>query len=90
MSPEGQFGLSPAIVHTNTVEGHFSVLRRGMKVVYQPCGHQHPRRCATELEFRHNPHIANGVEDTERAGLILKGAEGKRLSDRRRDVRASA
>ena len=32
------------IVHTNTIEGYFSVFKRGMKGVYQHCGKQHLHR----------------------------------------------
>ncbi len=72
-------------VTTNTVEGYFSIFKRGMKGVYQHCGKQHLHRYAAELAFRYSNRSANGVEDTERAALIVKGAEGKRLTYRRTD-----
>ena len=70
-------------VHTNTIEGYFSIFKRGMKGVYQHCGEQHLHRYASEFEFRYNHRIANDIDDTMRANAILKGAEGKRLTYRR-------
>lgn len=70
-------------VTTNTVEGYFSIFKRGMKGVYQHCGKQHLHRYAAEFAFRYSNRSANGVEDTLRAALIVKGAEGKRLTYRR-------
>lgn len=72
-------------VHTNTIEGYFSIFKRGMKGVYQHCGKRHLHRYIAEFEFRYSNRSANGVEDTERAAMILKGAEGKRLTYRRLD-----
>jgi len=77
-------------VHTNTIEGYFSIFKRGMKGVYQHCGRQHLHRYAAEFEFRYNTRTALEVDDTGRAALILKGAEGKRLTYRWTDARASA
>ncbi|WP_340110557.1 IS1595 family transposase [Pikeienuella sp. HZG-20] len=77
-------------VHTNTIEGYFSIFKRGMKGTYQHCGRQHLHRYAAEFEFRYNNRTAHHVTDTERAALILKGAEGKRLTYRRPDPRPSA
>jgi transposase-like protein len=76
-------------VHTNTIEGYFSIFKRGMKGIYQHCGRQHLHRYTAEFEFRYNHRIGNGTDDTIRADLILKGAEGKRLTYRRPDARAS-
>jgi transposase-like protein len=70
-------------VTTNTVEGYFSIFKRGMKGVYQHCGKQHLHRYAAEFAFRYSNRSANGIEDTERAALIVRGASGKRLTYRR-------
>jgi hypothetical protein len=70
-------------IHTNTVEGFFSVFKRGMKGVYQHCGQQHLHRYLTEFDFRYNNRTALGVSDAERAEKALKGIEGKRLTYRR-------
>jgi transposase-like protein len=72
-------------VHTNTIEGYFSIFKRGMKGVYQHCGEKHLHRYLSEFDFRYNNRTALGVSDTERASKIIKGAEGKRLTYRRPD-----
>jgi transposase-like protein len=69
-------------VHTNTVEGFFSVFKRGMKGVYQHCGKQHLQRYLNEFDFRYSNRAALGVNDTTRARRAIKGAEGKRLTYR--------
>lgn len=70
-------------VTTNTVEGYFSIFKRGMKGVYQHCDKQHLHPYAAEFAFRYSNRTANGIDDTTRAALIIKGAEGKRLTYRR-------
>lgn len=72
-------------VHTNTIEGYFSIFKRGMKGVYQHCGKQHLHRYANEFAFRYNHRASLEVDDTMRAQAILRGAEGKRLTYRRTD-----
>jgi transposase-like protein len=67
-------------IHTNTVEGFFSVFKRGMKGVYQHCDHNHLHRYVAEFDFRYNNRKANGVEDAERAEKLLRGVYGKRLT----------
>ena len=69
----------PAI-HTNTIEGYFSIFKRGMKGVYQHCKKQHLHRYLAEFDFRYNKRIAKGVNDTERADKVLQGVVGKRLT----------
>jgi len=66
-------------IHTNTIEGYFSIFKRGMKGVYQHCGKQHLHRYVAEFEFRYNNRIANGVDDAGRARIALGGVVGKRL-----------
>ena len=78
----GQEEYVRGIVHTNTVEGYFSVFKRGMKGVYQHCGKQHLHRYLAEFDFRYNHRSALGVEDVERAGRALQGIKGKRLTYR--------
>ncbi|QFT60432.1 ISXO2-like transposase domain protein [Sulfitobacter sp. THAF37] len=67
-------------VHTNTVEGFYSIFKRGMKGVYQHCGKQHLHRYAAEFDFRYNNRVANGVEDLERGEIALRATVGKRLT----------
>ncbi len=66
-------------VHTNTLEGYFSIFKRGMKGVYQHCSEKHLHRYLAEFDFRYNNRIANGVYDEVRAEKALIGAKGKRL-----------
>lgn len=68
------------LIHSNTVEGLFSVFKRGMRGTYQHCAHNHLHRYLAEFDFRYNNRKANGVEDAERAEKILRGVYGKRLT----------
>lgn len=70
------------IITSNTVEGYFSIFKRGMKGVYQHCGEKHLHRYRAEFDFRYSNRVRLGINDTERAALALKGAEGKRLTYR--------
>ena len=65
--------------HTNTIEGYFSIFKRGMKGVYQHCSSRHLKRYLCEFDFRYNNRSARGVEDIMRANLALMGIAGKRL-----------
>ena len=66
-------------IHTNTVEGAFSIFKRGMKGVYQHCGEQHLHRYLAEFEFRYCNREANGVNDRQRAVAAVRGLVGRRL-----------
>ncbi len=70
-------------VHTNTVEGVFSIFRRGMIGTYQHCGEQHLHRYLAEFDFRYSNRAKLGIDDATRADLALMGAKGKRLTYRR-------
>jgi hypothetical protein len=72
-------------VHTNTIEGFFSIFKRGMKGVYQHCREQHLHRYLAEFDFRYNNRIALGANDTIRSETALKGIVGKRRMYRRPD-----
>lgn len=67
-------------VHTNTVEGFFSIFKRGIYGVYQHVSSQHLERYTTEFDFRYNNRVARGVSDGERADRLLRGVVGKRLT----------
>jgi len=69
-------------IHTNTLEGYFSLFKRGMKGVYQRCSEKHLHRYLAEFDFRYNNRSALGCEDGERAVRAVKGASGKRLTYR--------
>ena len=64
------------IVNTNSIEGFFSIFKRGMKGVYQHCSEKHLQRYLTEFDFRFN---TRDISDMERAELAFQGAVGKRL-----------
>ena len=68
--------------HTNTLEGYFSVFRRGMKGVYQHCDEKHLHRYLAEFDFRYNNRVARGVNDEQRASKMVEGVVGKRLTYR--------
>jgi transposase-like protein len=70
---------NPAL-HTNTVEGFFSIFKRGMRGVYQFCGEKHLHRYVAEFNFRYSNREANGVDDRARADILLAGIVGKRLT----------
>lgn len=70
-------------VTTNSVEGFFGVFKREMRGIYQHCGEQHLDRYLTEFAFRYNNRTKLGIEDTARAAIAFRGAEGKRLTYRR-------
>jgi len=67
-------------VHTNTVEGYFSILKRGIFGVYQHVSEAHLSRYLSEFDFRYSNRAAFGIDDVTRAGIALKGAKGKRLT----------
>lgn len=67
-------------VTTNTVEGFFSIFKRGMRGVYQHCGDRHLPRYLAEFDFRYSNRIALGIDDVERTAKAIKAAEGKRLT----------
>ncbi len=69
-------------VHTNTLEGYFSIFKRGMKGVYQHCSEKHLHRYLAEFEFRYNNRIRVGIDDSSRADKALRGIVGKRLTYR--------
>lgn len=69
-------------VNTNSVEGYFSIFKRGMKGVYQHCGEKHLHRYLAEYDFRFNHREALGFNDGERATRAIVNASGKRLTYR--------
>jgi transposase-like protein len=66
-------------VTTNSVEGYFSIFKRGMKGTYQHCKEKHLHRYLAEFDFRYNHRVALGCGDIDRTIAAVKGAEGKRL-----------
>jgi transposase-like protein len=77
-------------VHTNTVEGYYSIFKRGMKGVYQHCSEKHLHRYVAEFDFRYNNRSRIGINDKERVTKIAGGITGKRLTYRRTNEGAHA
>ena len=84
-----KFEFGRGDIHTNTVEGYYSIFKRGMKGVYQHCSEKHLHRYLAEFDFRYSNRVALGVSDEMRAGRALKGISGKRLTYRNPHVTAA-
>jgi transposase-like protein len=76
--------------HTNTIEGYFSILKRGIVGTYHHVSQQHLKRYLAEFDFRYNERSGLGVSDELRAERALKGIVGKRLTYRRTNEAAHA
>lgn len=74
---EGEYVRGDAT--TNSVEGAFSIFKRGMRGVYQHCGEKHLHRYLAEFEFRYSHREACGYNDANRSVQALRGVAGKRL-----------
>ncbi|MGB6063959.1 MAG: IS1595 family transposase [Desulfomonilaceae bacterium] len=76
-------------IHVNCAEGFFSIFKRGMKGIYQHCKKEHLHRYLAEFDFRYNNRCSSpktkkrparqGLNDVQRAEVLLKGVVGKRL-----------
>jgi transposase-like protein len=64
------------IISTNTVEGYYSIFKRGMKGVYQHCSEKHLHRYLAEFDFRYSNRVRLGVDDVERTIRAVKGIVG--------------
>ncbi len=67
-------------VYTNTVEGYFSILKRGLYGIFQHVSEHHLHRYLSEFDFRYSNRAALGVDDIDRTALIVQGGKGKRLT----------
>jgi transposase-like protein len=67
-------------VHTNTLEGFFSVMKRGLIGVYQHVDSKHFDRYLAEFDFRMNTRAKLGIDDKHRVEIALQGVKGKRLT----------
>lgn len=79
-----------ATIHTNTIEGYFSIFKRGMRGVYQHCAKKHLHRYLAEFDFRYSMRSALGVDDQTRTVEALRGVVGKRLTYKLPDSRTKA
>jgi len=66
-------------IYTNTVEGYFRVMKRGLSGVYQHVSEQHLHRYCAEFDHRYRYRSSIGYTDTERMDKALEGITGKRL-----------
>jgi len=62
------------VITTNTVEGYYSIFKRGMKGIYQHCSEKHLHRYLAEFDFRYSNRVALGVDDQDRAVKAIEGA----------------
>jgi transposase-like protein len=69
-------------VHTNNLEGYFSIFKRGLTGIYQHCESQHLHRYLAEFDFRYNTRAKRGYNDTSRTMAAMKAVSGKRLTYR--------
>ena len=83
----GQYvDLVDRTIHTNTIEGAFSIFKRGMKGTYQHCAKKHLHRYVAEFEFRYTHRERTGFNDAMRGEQALRGIVGKRVTYRRIDA----
>lgn len=68
--------------HTNTIEGYFAVLKRGITGTYHHVSPKHLKRYLAEFDFRYNERAALGISDEARADRLVHGIVGKRLTYR--------
>jgi transposase-like protein len=69
--------------HTNTIEGYFSILKRGITGTYHHVSREHLKRYLGEFDFRYNHRSALEIDDEQRTAAAIKGIKGKRLTYRR-------
>ena len=86
----GEYVSRDGKAHIQTAESFFAILKRGVFGTFHSVSEQHLQRYVDEFAFRWNTRSSLGVEDTERAAELLKGAEGKRLTYRRPDEAENA
>lgn len=82
MVDHSKFEWTRGDVHTNTLEGFFSVLKRGLVGTYQHVDKKHLNRYLAEFDFRQNTRTALGIDDVQRAKAAIRGTLGKRLTYR--------
>ena len=63
-------------VHTNTVEGWFALLKRGVTGTFHHVSEEHLDRYVDEFAFRYN---RRDITDGERAVQAIRKVGGKRL-----------
>ena len=79
-----------SVAYSNTVEGYFAILKRGIICVYHHVSEANLKRCLAEFDFLYNYRASLKISDRERADKLPEGARGKRLTYRRIDESAHA
>jgi transposase-like protein len=82
----GEYVTKDGAAHTQTVESFFAIIKRGVTGSFHSISEQHLQRYVEEFAFRWNNRSALGIEDTERANRMVKGAVGRRLTYRKADT----
>jgi transposase-like protein len=77
------------VISTNTVEGFYSIFKRGMGGVYQHCSEKHLHRYLAEFDFRYSNRVRLGVNDEARTERALNGIVGRRLTYRDSSARTA-
>jgi transposase-like protein len=77
-----KYEYARGLVSTNTVEGYFSILKRGLVGTFHHVSEHHLQRYCYEFDFRYSN---RKITDIERSDEALKGITGKRLTYRRVD-----
>ena len=75
----GEYVSKDGKTHIQSAEAFFAILKRGVMGSVHSVSEQHLQRYVDEFAFRWNARSALGIEDAERAALMVKGAAGKRL-----------
>ena len=73
------FDVKATSYHTNTVEGYYSIFKRGMKGVYQHCSEKHLAPLSCGFDFRYSNRVALGVDDTARRPA--RSGRGRKAAD---------
>jgi transposase-like protein len=82
----GEYVSKDGEAHTQTVESFFAIIKRGINGSFHSVSEQHLQRYVEEFAFRWNNRSSLGIEDTERASRMVKGAVGRRLTYRKADA----
>ena len=83
----GEYVAADGFTHTNTVESHFALIKRGVYGTFHKISEAHLPRYLAEFDFRAN---TRKLSDSERAALLLAGAKGKRLLYQQPDQASNA
>jgi hypothetical protein len=75
---KGEYGRGE--IHINTIEGFFSIFKRGHERRLSALQREASAPLLAEFDFRYNTRVALEVDDREFADKTVKGVDGKRLT----------